>query len=100
MFHKIKNANPLQDFRLCVLFSEGVTKIYDVKPLFEKISAFKVFAETPKLFFEARVDTGGYGVVWNDDVDLSCDELYENGVQVKPLLTTCCLLEMLPSCGG
>ena len=47
MFHKIKNANPLQDFRLCVLFSEGVTKIYDVKPLFEKISAFKVFAETP-----------------------------------------------------
>ena len=83
MFHKIKNVNPLQDFRLCVLFSEGVTKIYDIKPLFEKIKAFNVFADSPELFYEARVDTGGYGVVWNDDVDLSCDELYENGVQVK-----------------
>ena len=28
------------------------------------------------------VDVGGYGIVWNDDLDLSCDELWENGVQV------------------
>lgn len=83
MFHKIKNVNPLQDFRLCVLFSEGVTKLYDAKPLFERIPAFKVFAKTPELFYEVHVDTGGYGVVWNDDVDLACDELYENGVQVE-----------------
>ncbi len=36
MFHKIKNVSALPDFRLSVQFSEGVTKIYDVKPLFEK----------------------------------------------------------------
>ena len=37
MFHKIKNISALPDFKLSVQFSEGVTKIYDVKPLFEKI---------------------------------------------------------------
>jgi hypothetical protein len=26
-----------------------------------------------------QVDTGGYGVIWNDDIDLSRNELYNNG---------------------
>ena len=26
---------------------------------------------------------GGYGVVWNDDYDVSADELWENGVAIK-----------------
>ena len=29
------------------------------------------------------VDTGGAGVVWGDDLDLSCDKLWENGTEVK-----------------
>jgi hypothetical protein len=28
-----------------------------------------------------RVDAGGYGVSWNDDLDLSEDELWVNGVE-------------------
>ena len=40
MFHKVKNVSPLPDFRLSVQFSEGVTKLYDVKPLFEKLPVF------------------------------------------------------------
>ncbi|MCF0115471.1 MAG: DUF2442 domain-containing protein, partial [Erysipelotrichaceae bacterium] len=34
MFHKVKNVNALVDFKVCVQFCEGVTKIYDVTPLF------------------------------------------------------------------
>ena len=30
--------------------------------------------------FIFTVDVGGYGIVWNDDLDLSCDELWGNGV--------------------
>ena len=83
MFHKIKDVNPMPDYRLSVQFSEGVTKVYDVKPLFEKIEAFKVLENNPALFADVTVDVGGYGVVWNDDLDLSCDELFENGNTVK-----------------
>ena len=36
MFHKIKDVNSMPDYRLSVQFSEGVTKVYDVKPLFDK----------------------------------------------------------------
>ena len=78
MFHKVKNEFVLHDYKLSVQISEGVTKLYDVKPLFDKIPAFKVFEKNPKKFSEVTVDTGGYGIVWNDELDLSCDELWEH----------------------
>ena len=81
MFHKIKNVFAIDDYKLCVQFAEGVTKIYDVKPLFEKLPVFRRFKDSPEKFFDVSVDVGGYGVVWNDEVDLSCDELWDNGVQ-------------------
>ena len=82
MFHKIKNVFALPEYRLSVQFSEGLTKIYDVKPLFEKLPAFAVLQENADAFACVSVDDGGYGIAWNDDLDLSCDELWINGVQV------------------
>ena len=83
MFHKIKAVSALPEYKLCVQFAEGVTKIYDVKPLIAKWAPFGALADTPELFFSVTVDTGGYGIIWNDDIDLSCDELYENGKTVS-----------------
>ena len=83
MFHKVKAVTALPDFRLSVQFAEGVTKLYDVKPLFNKWTAFKVLQDHPELFTSVEVDVGGYGIIWNDDLDLSCDELFENGVAVQ-----------------
>lgn len=82
MFHKIKNVSALPEYRLSVQFSEGVTKIYDVKPLFTKIPAFTRLEAHPGEFSCVSVDTGGYGIVWDDNLDLSCDELWENGVRM------------------
>ncbi len=83
MFHKVKNVSPLPDFKLSVQFSEGVTKEYDMKPLFEKLPIFKQLSNSPAEFACVRADVGGYGIVWNDNLDLSCDELWENGTLVK-----------------
>ncbi len=83
MFHKIKNVAALPDFRLSVQFSEGVTKIYDIKPLFDRLPVFRELKDNPEVFSDVFVDTGGYGIVWNDDLDLSCDELWEHGIPVR-----------------
>ena len=82
MFHKIKNVSALPEYKLSVQFSEGVTKIYDIKPLFDKMPVFAGLKDNLQEFFNVSVDVGGYGIVWNDDLDLSCDELWKNGVQV------------------
>ena len=83
MFHKVKAVNVLPDYRLSVQFAEGITKIYDLKPLFDKWPVFNELKNNQELLYSVEVDAGGYGVVWNDDIDLSCDELYENGETVK-----------------
>ncbi len=83
IFHKIKNVSALPEFRLSVQFSEGVTKIYDVKQLFDKIPCFAELKNNLDEFYSVYVDVGGHGIVWNDDLDLSCDELWENGVEVE-----------------
>lgn len=83
MFHKVKSVTPLPDYQLSVQFAEGVTKIYDVTPLLSKWDAFKALQERVQLFAKVVVDGGGYGIAWNDDIDLSCDELFENGKTVE-----------------
>ena len=83
MFHKVKNVAPLPDFKLSVQFSEGVTKLYDMNPLFEKIPAFQYLRDNPADFHSVSVDVGGYGIIWDDDLDLSCNELWEHGTVVE-----------------
>lgn len=83
MFHKITTVAPLPDFRLLAHFSDGQAKEYDLKPLFAKYAVFHDTKETPGLFELVKVDAGGYGVSWNDDLDLSADEIFTNGRPVS-----------------
>lgn len=78
MFHKIKSVQPLPDMFLRVEFVDGDVTSYDVKPLMMKWDAFKDLSKGG-LFGLVRIDTGGYGVVWNEYIDLACNELWENG---------------------
>ncbi len=82
MFNKVKKVKPLENFILLITFEDGKNKKYDVKPLFDIFPAFTSLNTISGLFNQVKVDTGGYGVVWNDDLDLSCDELYENGREI------------------
>lgn len=79
MFHKVKNVKPLENYVLEVIFQNDICKYYDVSHLFDK---WRIFNELTKnnLFQEVKVDNGGYGISWNDEIDLSCDELWQNGV--------------------
>lgn len=76
IFHKVKDVQPLPDYMLSVRFEDRESKKYDVKPLFKKWDAFKALQTIKGLFEQVRVDIGGYGIIWNDYIDLSCDELY------------------------
>lgn len=82
MFQKVQAVHPLPDYILDVQFCCGVRKRYDVKPLFARWDEFKTLRQIRGLFGQVRVDSGGYGISWNDDLDLSCNELWENGTQI------------------
>ena len=85
MLHIINCIAALPDFKLSIQFAEGVSKIYDMAPLVEKFPVFEELKYDVQLFNCVEVDVGGYGIIWNDYLDLSYDELWENGVTVTLL---------------
>ncbi len=65
--------------KFSILFADGTTKTYDANPLISRFDAFEPLKNNS--FFEnVEVDIGGYGIIWSDDIDLSCDELWEHGI--------------------
>lgn len=77
-FHTIKSVKPLENMIIEVVFTNGINKKYDFKPLIEKYEGFKALKNI-ELFNKVKVDIGGYGVVWNEDLDLSSEEIWRNG---------------------
>ena len=82
MFYKVKSVEPLDNFILQVTFENDIKKYYDLKPIFDRWQEFKILKDNTILFSNVKVDTGGYGVSWNEDIDLSCNELWENGKEI------------------
>jgi hypothetical protein len=85
MFHKIKSVKPLPAHTILVQFENGENKKYDITPLCNDIEAFKALLYVEGLFNQVKVDGGGYGISWNDDIDLSCTELYTNGTVIAKI---------------
>jgi hypothetical protein len=83
MFYTIREVKPLPDLRLLLHFTNDEIKQYDVKPLLNEWESFRSLDIIPGLFNRVQVDIGGYGIVWNDDIDLSCNELYNNGIPIQ-----------------
>lgn len=79
MFHKIKNVETLNNKILKIYFENKKIKYYDMKKLIENNIHFKLLSNDA-IFNIAKVDIGGYGVIWTDEIDISGEELYVNGV--------------------
>lgn len=77
---KIQTVQPLEGQRLLVKFDNEVEKIYDCQPLLQH-DVFRPLA-SEAFFRMVKVDVGGYGISWNDDIDLSEYELWVNGKEV------------------
>jgi len=51
--------------------------------MFVCYSKHKRPTDNPAEFYTVEVDVGGYGVIWGDELDLSCDELWTNGTAIE-----------------
>lgn len=81
-FHTIKFIKPLENMILEAVFSNGEIRKYDMKVLIKKYEVFKKL-ENKELFNKVKVDIGGYGIIWNEDIDLSSEEIWVNGITIK-----------------
>ena len=76
-YPRIQNVTPQCGKTLLVTFENGVRKVYDCGPLLQR-DVFRALQDDA-VFRCAHADSHGYGVVWNDDIDLAESEIWING---------------------
>ncbi len=69
----VKDVQPKDDYTLLLTFADGAKKVYNARPLLAK----PLYAELSNLafFLCAKAEYGT--VVWNDDIDIAPEHLYE-----------------------
>ncbi|MDX2071232.1 MAG: DUF2442 domain-containing protein [Haliscomenobacter sp.] len=82
-YPRINYLQTLPNYRLFLIFDNGEIKIYSLSERLES-PAFAPLKDEA-LFNTARLANGGYGVIWNDELDLSEYELWVNGVEVSKI---------------
>ncbi len=81
MMHKIKSVITKNDLIISATFFDGTVKEYSVDRLFNIYPQLKEL-ENRELFNSVQVDAGGYGVSWNDDLDLDAETIWEDGIEI------------------
>lgn len=75
---KIIAAQAIDDTTLLIEFSNHDRRRYSIEKLLKK-PMFSLL-QNPAFFRSFQVDERGYGIVWNDEIDLSEYELWQNGI--------------------
>ena len=78
---RVTNIEIYKSYKIIVLFENGIKKEYDLRKLIKENKNFSQLKDQ-LLFSTAKVDPGGYGISWNDEIDLSEYELWKNGKKV------------------
>ena len=65
-----------------VTFQNGVIKTLDMEAL---IPEYPVFAElrNRKLFLKGKLDPSGWGIIWNDQIDIAIEGVYDLGKTIE-----------------
>lgn len=75
---EVKEVEAKDDYKLLITFATGEKKIFDFAPLLNQIY-YKDLIDK-ELFKKACV--GGDTVVWNDEIDIAPEYLYENSIPI------------------
>ena len=81
MLHKASALSFSDGTSLELLFMDGKTKRYDISALFHKYPQMAAL-KNRELFLSGKL-SGPYGIIWNDDLDLEAETVYEEGETVS-----------------
>ena len=83
MTHRVQEVKAKDNLIIEVVFLGGEVKKYDVKNLFNQFPQFKELLINQEVFNNVSVDAGGYGISWNDELDLDAETLWADGILIE-----------------
>ena len=81
MFHKAIGLAYGEGTTLELTFQDGKVKRYDISVLFGKYP--QLMALKDRALFTSGKLLGSYGIIWNDDLDIEAETIYEDGETVR-----------------
>ncbi len=89
MNQNIKEIRMKDNLIIEAVFFSGIVKDFDVSSLFERHPEYKVLEQDKGLWENAKLFPQGSGVYFNDDLDLTVEEIWKDGktagkVSVEP----------------
>ena len=83
---RIEDVVPLENNSLVVFFRDGMIRRCEMNEYFDRNPRFTVLMSRPDYFSRVTIQTGGYGIQWDDELFIMDWELYDVGERV-PLRT-------------
>lgn len=74
----VTSVLPQEDYTLLLTFADGNRRVYNARPLLDRA----VFADLKCLPFFLSAHVSGNTVIWNDEVDIAPEHLYECSVPI------------------
>jgi len=81
MLHKATKIEYRDGTVLELFFRDGCVKQFDMVSMFEVYPPLRALTDRA-LFTSGKLSPGGYGIVWNDELDLEAETVYMDGVLV------------------
>lgn len=79
---KIEDVIPLQNNTLLVFFRNGKVRKCSVNDIVGNHRVFKPILSTNTIFKNVAIQTGGYGVCWGENAEITDETLYNAGTDV------------------
>ena len=83
MYNRLSNVMFKENLTIIATFKDGKVVSYDPRILFQKFPIFKELEKNLSLFINGKIAPGGCGIIFNDEIDIAAEELYENGVFIE-----------------
>ncbi len=90
MFHKAVKLEMKEGTTLELAFQDGKVKRYDMSMLFTKYPQLAALKDRD-LFLSGQL-MGAYGIIWNDDLDIEAETIYEDGITVRTEKPATCVM--------
>lgn len=81
MFHRIREIVSLEDLKITVIFVDGIKKEYDIRQMMELFPQMEAL-RNEMLFKSAKLEPCGYGICWNDELDIDAEEIWDDGIEI------------------
>ena len=79
MFYFATKVIFLEDVVIELTYQDGKIIRFDLSKMFSKYPQLEELRRNRDLFLGGHLDPGGYGVIWNDELDFSASSIYECG---------------------